>query len=80
MARAVHTEEIHTFTIVGENGVNYSVERYRPNLGVCEELWSKTVLFGRDKAHRAGGPAFRVASEEQEQQLRLARAGEYLNG
>jgi hypothetical protein len=30
-------------------------------------LWSKTVLFGRNEANRAGGSAFQWAAREQEE-------------
>lgn len=46
--------------IRGANGINYAVVRERP--GECdEELWSETILFGRDKAYRTGGSAFHFA-------------------
>ncbi len=30
------------------------------------QVWNKKVRFGRSKANRAGGPAFQMASREQD--------------
>ena len=53
--------EVSTRTgVIEGEGVLYEV------LVGMEVVWNEMVRFGRDKAHRAGGPAFRKASEEQE--------------
>lgn len=58
-------------TIVEEVGVQYTVERGR------DLLWGRLVKFGKDRAHRAGGPAFVQASEEQTRMAaRMAQPGE----
>jgi hypothetical protein len=56
-------------TIVGTNGVYYAVENNEtkgvPPPGEWITVWSQTVLFGHDRAHRAGGYAFRHAASVQ---------------
>jgi hypothetical protein len=48
------------YTEVKDSGVLYEV---RINDVI---IWSRFVAFGRDKAHRAGGVAFRLTALEQE--------------
>lgn len=54
-------------TIVGKNGVYYSVETRVGNEYITK--WEATVLFGLDKAHRVGGYAFQQAAQKQEKML-----------
>lgn len=58
--------KIRTHIIRGDNGINYAVVRYRSELACDEEIWSRTVLLGEDKAHRMGGSAFKRASYDME--------------
>lgn len=53
-------------TIRYKNHVAYSVENAE------RTIWGRTVQFGHDVAHRAGGVAFQAAACEQERQARLA--------
>lgn len=53
-------------TSTNDMGVTYTVKVN----GVVK--WKKTVLFGRDKAHRAGGRAFQRAAQQQEKEAAKA--------
>jgi len=57
---------ITMLTEVYRDHVHYSVQR------ADEVIWHRKEFFGRDAAHRAGGPAFAAACAEQERQARLA--------
>ena len=48
-----------------EGCVHYTVETE-----TGETIWTRLVYFGKDRQHRAGGPAFQEAAREQERQAR----------
>jgi hypothetical protein len=58
--RIKHDRGVDEVIHVGRYGVTYDVE------DSGQIIWSRSVLFGRDKCHRAGGPAFREAAQCQE--------------
>jgi predicted nucleic acid-binding Zn ribbon protein len=65
-------EHVRSVTIIGKNAVYYAVEAQDTTAEEWVEVWSKTVGFSGDKAHRPGGAAFQATAMEQEQQLREA--------
>ncbi len=59
-------------TAVAKKSVHYTVDMLENDEWVT--VWEKTVRFGRDENHRAGGYAFRDAASEQERNLLDAKA------
>lgn len=65
-------------TQVMEAGVQYRVFHDAQGTGERREVYGDFVPFGQDRAHRAGGAAFRAAAREQQRVVdelvgRLAR-------
>lgn len=55
-------------TTINETCVDYEVidgDADSGDFGDATIEWSKQVEFGNDRRHRAGGPAFREAAQEQ---------------
>ena len=57
--------QISMLTQSNDHGVSYSV-LLGPVLPNTTCVWNRTVLFGKDAPHRAGGAAFVHAAREQE--------------